>query len=59
MEYNYICTLQADADCKYSSSDKKKCSGNPACAFCADESKLQGRYVRKERWYEKYYSLCR
>lgn len=54
MADKYICTLQAETDCKYLSKDRKNCLGNPACAFCYDNAENHG-YVRQERWYEKYY----
>ena len=52
----YLCTLEVETNCELLIG-KDTCKGNPACAFCAvdkPDDKQQG-YVRKERWYEKYY----
>lgn len=56
---NYICKLNTEFDCPMRLSDGVHCNNNTKCGFCVAESQLQQRkikgYVRKERWYEKYY----
>ena len=56
----YLCTLDLpDLVCPFHC-NHKTCSGNESCSYCVeDKRKKEARpkgYVRKERWYEKYYN---
>ena len=55
----YICNFDSDLYCPNRLSDHIHCNDNIQCSFCVEETKAQERnpkgYVRKERWYEKYY----
>lgn len=54
----YVCELRVESDCEYLNDDRVHCSGNQCCAFCEreiTEEEYRNSYVRKERWYEKYY----
>jgi len=55
----YICKLASDLDCNNRLPDNIHCNNNVNCGFCVEEAKIQKSqakgYVRKERWYEKYY----
>lgn len=55
----YICKLDSDLDCPYRLEDKMHCNNNDQCSFCMverEEYEYNSKgYVRKERWYEKYY----
>lgn len=57
----YLCTLTVSTiNCPNLLPDQK-CKGNTSCNFCAKiqeekaEVPVKKEYVRKERWYEKYY----
>lgn len=56
-----ICTMDKDINtCPFVSADKVYCSHpDPICSFAdkPEEPKpvVKTAYVRKERWYEKYY----
>lgn len=57
----YLCTFQEDYNqCSQLSVDRKYCQeGNTVCSFCKPENESGNKnvtgYVRKPRWYEKYY----
>ena len=52
----YVCELHVGAECEYLADDGHHCRGNCCCAFCEEENRqAKEKYVRKERWYEKYY----
>lgn len=52
----FLCSLSPYAEnCPFLSEDKQHCtSSDTKCSF-RKEQKTQTAYVRKERWYEKYY----
>lgn len=56
---DYICKLDGDLECPNRLPDNIHCNNNINCGFCVEEAKPQEYkpkgYVRKERWYEKYY----
>ena len=57
---DYICKLDSDLECPSKSPDNIHCNNNNTkCVFCVEEVKPQEYkpkgYIRKERWYEKYY----
>lgn len=57
MEEQYICTL-VGFTCPQKSADGTACeSGNTKCGFIKSKNDIiqEKRYVRKERWYKKYY----
>lgn len=58
----YLCGLDIENKvCDYLVEDEIHCKGNQMCMFCGvNEIKVQKvacaeRYIRTERWYEKYY----
>ena len=56
----YICTLDVNHSCKLlvKKDIKNFCEGNASCSYYQQEAKVSATpagYVRKERWYEKYY----
>ena len=52
-----VCTLDADINkCIYFKNGKYCDARDTKCGMMGDEeNKLKYRYVRKTRWYEKYY----
>jgi len=52
-KWEYLCIHDVEKKCECETEDKKHCTGNPACCFCKKE--YRNEYVRKPRWYEKYY----
>jgi len=55
-----LCTLVVSENkCPYLADDKQHCSAtNSGCSFRKSETDkpvISREYVRKERWYEKYY----
>lgn len=54
----YLCTLGMDTGCECLEEDKTHCKAYTKCSFCREVSKditENNKYVRKPRWYEKYY----
>lgn len=58
----YTCTLTIEPNNCPNLEDGKRCKGNTQCCFCIEVIEAiketpatQKNYVRKERWYEKYY----
>lgn len=55
----YRCELDVPGrKCPNLLEDGIHCNNNTVCSFCKDETleeKPKVSYVRKERWYEKYY----
>lgn len=51
------CTLVTDINkCQYFNKETQECNNDEKCSFQRkDEEKNVTGYVRKERWYEKYY----
>lgn len=51
------CTLSIEVNnCPFCDRNKMECSNEKSCAFQVDENiPTKNKYVRKERWYEKYY----
>lgn len=51
------CTFDEDInECPFYDKKTKLCSNNNKCSFQeSSSSSNQEKYVRKERWYEKYY----
>ena len=55
MDKVYKCKLLINTDCIYKM-QSDMCRGNKACSFCKEDTDEEPKaYVRKERWYEKYY----
>lgn len=57
---NFMCQLgeELNKSCKWRETDGKHCKSNPHCSFCVEkgtEALEVRRYVRKPRWYERYY----
>lgn len=49
------CTFDLEINnCPFYNKDNNRCVYEKKCSFQA-EDKVIDRYVRKERWYEKYY----
>ena len=56
----YLCELDVPGrECPNLLEDGIHCNNNTVCSFCRDEGvteeKPTSKYVRKERWFEKYY----
>lgn len=53
------CTLSIEVNtCPFCDKDKMECNNEKSCAFQERKDnaiKTKEGYVRKERWYEKYY----
>lgn len=51
------CTLSEDINkCPFCNKEKMECHNEHECTFQGkEEEKKSAGYVRKERWYEKYY----
>lgn len=51
------CTLSVEVNnCPFCNKDNMECNNNKNCAFQMDKnSPVKDKYVRQERWYEKYY----
>ena len=51
------CNLAEDINqCPFYHREDKKCSKDGKCSFqLVEEKKSTNSYIRKERWYEKYY----
>lgn len=57
-----ICTLAKDINsCQYYDANSELCSNTNTCSFqyTLDIDQSQTKYVRKKRWYEKYYERGR
>lgn len=52
-ENNAPCTLKTS--CPFKSSEKRCQLANNHCSYRKEEAPATDKYVRKERWYEKYY----
>lgn len=54
---NIICTLDANINtCPFYDKEKLICKNSSPCSFGKNEEDISNnQYVRKERWYEKYY----
>lgn len=54
---NIICTLDANINtCPFYGRDNAVCNSESPCSFWKKEEDIsKSQYVRKERWYEKYY----
>lgn len=61
MTKKYICTLPSEIkQCPFRSNDSKCNMDKDGCGFRKieqeqEQDKTPSQYVRKERWYEKYY----
>lgn len=51
------CALAKDVnECPYYNKEDEECSNEGNCSFKASgEGQVREKYIRKERWYEKYY----
>ena len=51
------CTLPVEVnECPFYSKKNAECKNIKKCTFQEDDTQITGKYVRKERWYEKYYN---
>ena len=50
------CALDEDINtCQFFIRKNKECMNEKTCSFQEKEKKNTGKYVRQERWYEKYW----
>lgn len=60
MAIRISCTLEEDINsCPYYDKESSECRNNDPCSFSIQSGEETSKYVRKERWYEKYYDKKR